>query len=614
MFSLNFREGGTEAFPHNSFMLIQSGGFMKSILFHTLVTLGCIAPAVFAEQMLVNNDFKSGLTGWSTQGTGFTAVPGSDEWGSFVNVNITDGGTNPWDVKLYQGGITLEPGYEYTMEWGATRGSGNISVGLGLSTDPYTDYMTDKIEFSGSYLDHTSANGQAVTLHYCGEAVSGLRFYMDLGGNNASARIAWASLGKEAKTCDGSSSSSGTLTNPGNGPVPYYGELKVSGNRIIGARSKAAVQVRGMSLFWSLWGGERFYNASAIKTLVDDWNVEVVRAAMGVDQDGGYNTDPEAQKALVSAVVDAAIANEIYVIIDFHCHVADQYSTQAKEFFGYMAQKYGKYDNVIFEVYNEPLAISWGTIKNYAVGVISEIRKYSDNLIIVGTPNWSQDVDAVVSDRISDGNVAYTLHFYAGDHGSWLMSKARTALNSNLALFVTEWGTVNANGDGGVATSSSNDWMTFMDQNKLSWANWSLNDKSEGASALVNGISTTGDGWTNWGNMTASGQYVYSKLKGYAASAPWRAAPKENTTIRSRGSVMASNFTLNPQQMEYQLRTPEAHQAMLLDARGRTVWSAHQPSGNGVYRYGARGVLPKGTYVLRLRGAGLEQNTRISIH
>lgn len=584
---------------------------MKSIISKTLLILGCMTPALFAEQMLVNNDFKSGLSGWSTQGTGFTAVAGSDEWGSFINMNITDGGTNPWDVKLYQDGITLEPGYEYTMEWGATRASGNIAVGLGMSADPYTDYMSDRIEFSGSYLDHTTTNGEAVTLHYCGEAVSGLRFYMDLGGNNASARIAWASLGKEAKACNGSNPG-GTLTNPGNGPVPYYGELKISGNRIIGARSQSAVQVRGMSLYWSLWGGERFYNASAIKALVDDWKVEVVRAAMGVDQDGGYNTDPETQKALVSAVVDAAIANEIYVIIDFHCHVADQYSTQAKEFFSYMAQKYGKYDNVIFEIYNEPLNISWGTIKNYAVGVISEIRKYSDNLVIVGTPNWSQDVDAVVSDRISDKNVAYTLHFYAGSHGSDLMAKARTALNSNLALFVTEWGTVNADGDGNVATTSSNDWMTFMDQNKLSWANWSLHDKVEGASALVNGTSTTGDGWTTWGNLTASGQYVYSKLTGYASSAVWRSAPKENTSVKLRISA-SRPVMVNLRQMEYQLGTPNAHQAQLFDTQGRLVWSAHQPSGNGSYHYGSTGTLPKGMYILKLRGAGLEKTVRVSV-
>ena len=127
----------------------------------------------------------------------------------------------------------------------------------------------------------------------------------------------------------------------------------------------------------------------------------------------------------------------------------------------------------------------------------------------------------------------------------------------------------------------------------------------------MTGTSATGDGWTTWSNMTASGQYVYSKLKGYATSAAWRRAPKEGTGISFRGSVLATAVTLNPRQMEYQLKSPEAHQAMLLDARGRTVWSAHQPSGNGVYRYGPVVILPKGAYILKLRGADFQQSVRV---
>jgi len=545
----------------------------------SILCLG-LAPAAMAEQLLTNNDFTSGLTGWSTQGTGFSAVPGSDQWGSFLTFNITDGGTNPWDVKLYQDGITLEPGYEYVLEWGASRGSGSINVGLGLAADPYTDYMNDQISFSGSYLDHTVANGQAVTLHYCGTAVSGLRFYMDMGGNNAAAKINWASLGRNAKPCDGSSSSSSTITNPGNGPVPYYGQLQVSGNKIIGARTKTKAQVRGMSLYWSVWGGENFYNASAIQALVKDWKVEVVRAAMGVDVDGGYLGNPDAQKALVEAVVQAAIDQEIYVIIDFHCHNSQNYAAESKAFFSYMAQKYGKYDNVIFELFNEPLQIDWSTIKNYAQTVIPEIRKYSDNLIIVGTSNWSQDVDAVPGNAINDPNVAYTLHFYAGSHGSDLMAKARTALNSGLALFVTEWGTVNANGDGGVATASSNSWMNFMDQYGLSWANWSVQNIAEGASAFNAGVSTTGNGWGLTSNQTASGQYVYSKLVGYAASAPWRTAPK---VVMLRPLQESTKQALHYAAGEYSLDMPIAHQASLYSLTGQRIWAETRAAGNGIY-------------------------------
>jgi len=583
---------------------------MKTKMIAWLGMFAALSSPLFADQLLTNNDFSAGLTGWSTAGTGFTATPGSDQWGYHVNVNITNGGTNPWDVKLYQDGITLEPGYEYVLEWGATRAGGSVNVGLGMSTDPYTDYLSDQISFSGAYLEHTAANGQAAVLHYCGEAVSGLRFYVDMGGNNQTVNLAWVSLGKNAKACDGSSSSSSALTNPGTGPVPYYGALKVSGNKIIGARSKLPVQVHGMSLYWSVWGGERFYNADAVKTLMTDWKCEVVRAAMGVDVGGGYASDPSGQQALVESVIQAAIANQIYVLVDFHSSNAENYSSQAKTFFSAMAQKYGKNDNVIFEIYNEPLNIPWSTVKNYAVGVIAEIRKYSSNLVIVGTPNWSQDVDAASTDKINDPNVAYTLHFYAGSHGSDLMAKARTAMNNGAALFITEWGTVNSNGDGGVATSSSNAWMAFADQYKLSWANWSLNDKAEGASAFQSGISTTGSGWTNMGNVTSSGQYVYSKLTGYAASEPWRTAPKvvtPPTAIKQNSTQPVSQLSVNAVRNEYSLAVPMQHHVSLTNLRGQIVWQANQQEASGAYSFG-NARLTSGVYLLHIKSQNMDQS------
>lgn len=63
--------------------------------------------------------------------------------------------------------------------------------------------------------------------------------------------------------------------------------------------------------------------------------------------------------------------------------------------------------------------LGWsGTIKPYAQAVISAIRAIDpDNLIVVGTPTWSQDVDVAAADPIAGTNIAYTLHFYAGTQG-----------------------------------------------------------------------------------------------------------------------------------------------------------------------------------------------------
>ena len=67
-----------------------------------------------------------------------------------------------------------------------------------------------------------------------------------------------------------------------------------------------------------------------------------------------------------------------------------------------------------------------------------------DNIVIVGTRNWSQQVAEAAANPIKRSNVAYTLHFYANTHGQWLRDDAQKALNSGAALFVTEYGTTDA--------------------------------------------------------------------------------------------------------------------------------------------------------------------------
>jgi len=51
-----------------------------------------------------------------------------------------------------------------------------------------------------------------------------------------------------------------------------------------------------------------------------DWNCTVLRAAMGIEPDNGYIQNPKVSEKLITDVVDAAIANDIYVIIDWHSH------------------------------------------------------------------------------------------------------------------------------------------------------------------------------------------------------------------------------------------------------------------------------------------------------
>ena len=98
------------------------------------------------------------------------------------------------------------------------------------------------------------------------------------------------------------------------------------------------------------------------------------------------------------------------MIIDWHSHHAHDYEAEAIAFFEEMAQTYGEHPNVIYEIYNEPMQISWSnTVKPYSESVIAAIRSIDpDNLIIVGSPTWSQDVDVVAQDPIEGYANFYT--------------------------------------------------------------------------------------------------------------------------------------------------------------------------------------------------------------
>ena len=245
---------------------------------------------------------------------------------------------------------------------------------------------------------------------------------------------------------------------------------------------------------------------------------------MGIEPARGYLSNPVEQKTLIINSIDAATKNGVYVLVDWHDHHADQHQKQAVSFFSEIARKYAGQKNIIYEVFNEPTRIDWKVVKSYAIKVIKEIRKYDkENLIIVGSPAWDQDVDIVAKDRIVGyKNIAYSFHFYASDpnHQEVLMKKAEVAMTAGIPLFVTEWGVGESDGNGVFDLAKTEKWLSWMEKNQLSWANWNITDKLETTALLKPGASEHG-GWSDE-HLSPAGQFIRKKLRELNSQDPLR--------------------------------------------------------------------------------------------
>lgn len=275
-------------------------------------------------------------------------------------------------------------------------------------------------------------------------------------------------------------------------PVGYNGRLKVVGTELRNQNGQP-IQLKGVSTHGLQWNG-KFANPKSISWLKNSWNASMVRIAMYTDENG-FLAQPWI-KDKVHEIVRLAIAEGLYVIIDWHI-LKDRDPMwnvgAAKAFFDEMSRTYAKYPNVIYEICNEPNGedVTWDrSIKPYAEQVIPVIRRNDPhNIIIVGTPRWSSELDAPARNRLGGDlatNVMYSFHYYAGSHGD-VSGKLSAALDRGLPIFVSEWGVSTADGRSGVARGESDKFLAFLAWRKISWAAWSLADDGNASSLLIPG-------------------------------------------------------------------------------------------------------------------------------
>ena len=314
---------------------------------------------------------------------------------------------------------------------------------------------------------------------------------------------------------------------PSGTPVQRHGALHISGNHIVDSHGKVFM-LQGMSTHGIMW--EDFSNilsANSLRVLRDDWKCNAVRIAMYTEEWGGYTTGSsyasQAKQKVINGVAQATSLG-MYVIIDWHIlndGNPQKHQSEAIAFFTEMANRYKGYSNVIFELCNEPNGgVTWaGQIKPYCQAVTNAIRKTSaKNLIICGTGTWSQDIDQVLGNKLSDSNCAYTLHFYANTHTDWLRQRLQKCYNSGLPVLVTEFGTCDASGNGGFNESQTRQWYSLLSKLKVGWFNWSACGKNETASAFKPGTNLSNIS-AGESQLTSSGKLIRNLFRANASNA-----------------------------------------------------------------------------------------------
>jgi len=265
-------------------------------------------------------------------------------------------------------------------------------------------------------------------------------------------------------------------------------KLKVIGTKLCDGSGKP-VQLRGISTLGFRY--PEYITREAFESFRDEWGINTIRLAMYTDEPGGYCTDGDREelKRIMIKGVELATELSMYVIVDWHILYDKSpmvYKDEAITFFDEMAALFAEHTNVIYEICNEPQESPFASvIKPYALEVIPVIRKHDkDAVIIVGTDNWSQDVDDVIGNAIDDPNVMYALHFYAASHQDKLMKKAVTALDEGIPIFISECSICDASGDGILDRDWGSRWLDWADENDISYIVWNLSNKDESSSIL----------------------------------------------------------------------------------------------------------------------------------
>jgi endoglucanase len=306
----------------------------------------------------------------------------------------------------------------------------------------------------------------------------------------------------------------------GGTPVAANGQLKVCGKQLCNSRGKA-IQLRGMSTHGLQWYANCVNDAS-LDVLAKEWNADILRISMYI-QESGYETDPAKFTRMVNDYIEAATARGMYALVDWHMLSPGDPNVnleRAKTFFTEIAAKHKDKTNILYEIANEPNGVSWSAIKSYADQIIPVIRAQdSDGVVLVGTPDWSSlgasgdgnGVAQILANPVNASNIMYTFHFYAASHDDYYINTFKDGI-AKLPIFVTEFGTQEASGDGPNNFARSQTYLDIMAANKISWTNWNYSDDSRSGAVFTSGTCASGQ-YAGTSRLKPAGSWIRERMR-----------------------------------------------------------------------------------------------------
>jgi aryl-phospho-beta-D-glucosidase BglC (GH1 family) len=474
-----------------------------------------------AYTVQVSNDASTWATIFSTTtgdgGTDDLAVSGS---GRYLRVHGTQRGTaygySLFELQVF--GTTGGGGPDTTAPSvpGNLRSTGTTSSSVSLAWNA----STDNVGVTGYDVFRNGASATSVTGTTA--TVTGL-----------AAGTAYAFRVRARDGAGNLSAFTGEITvttspggNPGSTPVAINGQLRVCGTKLCNQYGNP-IQLRGMSTHGLQWYPQCVNDAS-LSALATDWNADVVRLSMYI-QEGGYETDPRRFTDLMHSLIDKVSARGMYVIVDWHQLTPGDPNanlSRARTFFTEIAQRHGNKPNILYDVANEPNNVSWSRVKAYHEQIIPVIRAQDpDSVILLGTHGWGSlgvsdggNENDVINNQVNASNIMYTFHFYAGSHGSeYLNTLSRAA--DRIPMFVTEFGTQTASGDGSNNFTRSQQYIDLMAQKKISWVNWNYSDDSRSGAVFTSGTCPNGP-FTGTSRLKPAGVWVRDHIRNPADNFP----------------------------------------------------------------------------------------------